>query len=79
MVIRCKTCGELFELSPRQVSNYITKYGSIPTHCTACRKERRRERKSPYYGIEEAFYNYMPCKKRHRRVYYSPYIMGGLR
>lgn len=79
MIIRCKRCGIRFELHDAEVAFYSDRGWPKPKNCLNCRAERRIEKASPYYGIEEAFSNYSPCKKRRQRVHYRPYIAGGFR
>lgn len=63
MIIRCKRCGIRFEFQEAEAAFYSSRGWPKPKTCLTCRAERRIEKASPYYGIEEAFSNYTPCKK----------------
>ncbi|MCQ4023320.1 zinc-ribbon domain containing protein [Ruminococcus sp. zg-924] len=77
--IICRSCGCKFTLTERQIEFYAENGWSTPCHCTTCRKEKRQERASQYYGLYDAIANYTPCKKRKQRVHYRPYLVGGFR
>ena len=79
--VLCKSCGCIFVLTEKQIKYYSDREWQLPKHCVMCRETKRQEREKEeiYYGLEEAFANYMPLKKRRQRVHYSPYIVGGMR
>lgn len=79
MIICCKRCGIRFEFQETEAVFNSNRGRPNPKYCSNCRAERRIEKASPYYGIEEAFLNYTPCKKRRQRVHYRPYVAGGFR
>lgn len=79
MTIICVSCGKEFRFGKKKQQIYSKKGFKLPKHCGVCQKQRKAERESPYYGLSEAFSNYAPCKKRHLRVHYAPYITGGMR
>lgn len=75
----CKTCGYPFELSQKELTFYHRCFDNEPKRCKKCRAIQKAIRADPYFGIEEAFANYVPTKPRRNRVHYAPHLVGGLR
>lgn len=75
---RCRRCRRYFYLSADEQKRYRERGHVPPEHCPVCRTYRR-ENRDPYEGWEGTMAPAFQRKKRHSRVHYAPYVVGGMR
>lgn len=75
----CRDCGYPFELTKSELLFYHRCFGNEPKRCKKCRQIQKEIRADTYYGIDEAFTNYVPTRPRRNRVHYAPHLVGGFR
>lgn len=74
----CRDCSRLFYFTEGEQKFYARKGFQPPVRCPICRKARIRNR-DPYEGWEATMSPDFQKKKRHSRVPYAPYVVGGMR
>lgn len=77
-VFFCRQCHRTFTMSESEQQHFKIKGWAMPAHCPACRK-MRRDNRDPYEGWERTMMPEYQKKKRHTRIHYAPYVVGGLR
>ena len=71
--IVCQNCGEHFQFTQSAQQIYERNNWCEPKSCKACREKKKLERISPYYGLHEAMFNFVPTKNKHVRIQYSAF------
>lgn len=75
----CQDCRHGFVFNEQEQEFFRQRNWQDPIRCVECRKRHKENLKDPYYGLASAMSRDFTRKKRHSRVPYAPYVVGGFR
>lgn len=73
----CVQCHKEFLLTSQERTMYFRLGYSLPKRCPTCRKQRR-EHPDPYDGWKSTMKLESRKSRKHSRVPYAPFVIGGL-